>query len=98
MSQARELANLRSIPTNGNVLLDSTAGDGLQAGGTCNIAAGLNALGAATTGDDNIAIGKSYLFYFVSFSRRQLLCNCVFFESSLFLPMHRGFLSPCVGI
>ena len=58
MSQARELANLRSIPTNGNILFDYTAGDALTSGGTCNIAAGLNALGASTTGDDNIAIGR----------------------------------------
>ena len=57
MSSAREIANLRSIPTNGNILLDFTAGDALESGGTCNIAAGLNALGAATTGDDNIALG-----------------------------------------
>ena len=58
MSAAREIANLRSIPTNGNILLDYTAGDALTSGGTCNIAAGLNALGAATTGDDNVAIGR----------------------------------------
>ena len=58
MSAAREIANLRSIPTNGNILLDYTAGDALESGGTCNIAAGLNALGAATTGDDNIALGR----------------------------------------
>ena len=57
MSSAREIANLRSIPTNGNILLDYTAGDALESGGTCNIAAGLNALGAATTGDDNVRVG-----------------------------------------
>ena len=58
MSAAREIANLRSIPTNGNILLDYTAGDALDGTGTCNIAAGLNALGAATSGDDNVAIGQ----------------------------------------
>ena len=58
MSAAREIANLRSIPTNGNILLDYTAGDALDGTGTCNIAAGLNALGAATSGDDNIALGR----------------------------------------
>ncbi len=58
MSAAREIANLRSIPTNGNILLDYTAGDALDGTGTCNIAAGLNALGAATSGDDNVAIGR----------------------------------------
>ena len=58
MSAAREIANLRSIPTNGNILLDYTAGDALDGTGTCNIAAGLNALGAATSGDDNIATAK----------------------------------------
>ena len=51
MSKARELANLRGTPTDHNILLQSTAGDALTAGGgTHNIAAGLNALGAATTG------------------------------------------------
>ena len=58
MSVARELANLVGTPTNGNILLQSTAGDALDGTGTCNIAAGLNALGAATSGDDNIAIGR----------------------------------------
>ena len=58
MSAAREIANLRSIPTNGNILLDYTAGDALDGTGTCNIAAGLNALGAITSGDDNIALGQ----------------------------------------
>ena len=59
MSKARELANLRGTPTDHNILLQSTAGDALTAGGgTHNIAAGLNALGAATTGDDNVAIGR----------------------------------------
>ena len=32
MSAAREIANLRSIPTNGNILLDYTAGDALTSG------------------------------------------------------------------
>jgi len=59
MSKARELANLRGTPTDSNILLQSTAGDAITAGsGTCNIAMGLNAFGAATTGDDNIAIGR----------------------------------------
>ena len=59
MSKARELANLRGTPTDSNILLQSTAGDAITGGsGTCNIAMGLNALGAATTGDDNVAIGQ----------------------------------------
>ena len=59
MSVARELANLRGTPTDSNILLQSTAGDAITAGsGTCNIAVGLNAFGAGTTGDDNIAIGR----------------------------------------
>ena len=60
MSAAREIANLRSIPTAGNILLDYTAGDAITSG-ACNIAMGLNALGAATTTSDNIAIGRSAL-------------------------------------
>ena len=58
MSKARELANLMGTPTVGNILLNSTAGDALDGTGVCNFAAGLNALGAATSGDDNVAIGR----------------------------------------
>ena len=59
MSKARELANLRGTPTDNNILLQSTAGDAITGGsGTHNIALGLNAFGAATTGDDNVAIGR----------------------------------------
>ena len=39
MSAAREIANLRSIPTAGNILLDYTAGDAITSG-ACNIAMG----------------------------------------------------------
>ena len=59
MSKARELANLRGTPTDGNILLASTAGDALASGGTNNFFAGTNTGGAATTGDDNVAIGNS---------------------------------------
>ena len=61
MSTARLIANMAGSGiscTGANILLDTSAGDALEAGGTCNIAAGLNALGAATTGDDNIALGR----------------------------------------
>ena len=46
MSKARELANLRGTPTDGNILLSSLAGDAITAGsGNCNFFAGLNAGG-----------------------------------------------------
>ena len=63
MSKARELANLRGTPTDSNILLQSTAGDALTAGsGKCNIAMGINALGATTIGVCNIAIGVGAMY------------------------------------